>query len=57
MRRENRDLRLISSHVTVTPEPLVTWAHDVFGILVERIVFTEIFVVSGHLLGLSFAVA
>jgi len=24
--RENRDLRLISSHVTTTPESVVTWA-------------------------------
>ncbi len=29
--RENRDLRLISSHVSVTPESVVTWAQDVFG--------------------------
>ena len=29
--RESRDLRLISSDVTVTPTAVVTWAHDVFG--------------------------
>lgn len=29
--RESRDLRLISSDVTVTPDATVTWAHDVFG--------------------------
>ena len=29
--RECRDLRLISSDVTMTPAALVTWAHDVFG--------------------------
>jgi transglutaminase-like putative cysteine protease len=29
--RESRDLRLISSAVTVAPAAQVTWAHDVFG--------------------------
>ena len=29
--RESRELRLISSQITVTPDPLLTWAHDVFG--------------------------
>ena len=29
--RESRDLRLISSELTVTPAAQVTWAHDVFG--------------------------
>ena len=29
--RESRDLRLFSSDVTVTPDAVVTWAHDVFG--------------------------
>ena len=29
--RESRDLRLISSNVTVTPTAVMTWAHDVFG--------------------------
>ena len=29
--RESRDLRLISSHVTVAPAAVVTWGQDVFG--------------------------
>jgi transglutaminase-like putative cysteine protease len=29
--RESRDLRLVSSNVTVTPTAVVTWAQDVFG--------------------------
>jgi transglutaminase-like putative cysteine protease len=29
--RESRDLRLISSDVALTPNAVVTWAHDVFG--------------------------
>jgi transglutaminase-like putative cysteine protease len=29
--RESRELRLISSQVTVTPHAVLTWAHDVFG--------------------------
>ncbi|TCT04768.1 transglutaminase family protein [Aquabacter spiritensis] len=29
--RESRELRVVSSHVTVTPPATVTWAHDVFG--------------------------
>ncbi len=29
--RESRDLRLISNNVAVTPDAVVTWAHDVFG--------------------------
>ena len=37
--RENRDLRLISSHLTVTPEAVVTWAHDVFGNAVATATF------------------
>ena len=37
--RESRDLRLISSHVTVTPEPVLTWAHDVFGNAVATATF------------------
>jgi transglutaminase-like putative cysteine protease len=37
--RENRDLRLISSQVTVTPESVVTWAHDVFGNAVATATF------------------
>ena len=37
--RESRDLRLISSDVTVTPAPSVTWAHDVFGNAVATATF------------------
>jgi transglutaminase-like putative cysteine protease len=29
--RESRDLRIVSSNVTVTPAATLTWAHDVFG--------------------------
>jgi transglutaminase-like putative cysteine protease len=29
--RESRDLKLISSELTVTPAAQITWAHDVFG--------------------------
>lgn len=37
--RESRDLRLISSHVTVTPNAAVTWAQDVFGNAVATAAF------------------
>lgn len=37
--RESRDLRLISSEVTVTPAATVTWAHDVFGNAIATAVF------------------
>jgi Bacterial transglutaminase-like N-terminal region len=37
--RENRDLRLISSRVTVMPESVMTWAHDVFGNAVATATF------------------
>ena len=37
--RESRDLRLISSVVTVTPAAQVTWAHDVFGNAVATAMF------------------
>jgi transglutaminase-like putative cysteine protease len=37
--RENRDIRLISNHVTVTPEAMVTWAQDVFGNTVATATF------------------
>ena len=37
--RESRDLRLISSDVAVTPNALVTWAHDVFGNAVATATF------------------
>src|SRR5579864_3356600 len=29
--RESRDVRLISSNVTVTPSAMISWAQDVFG--------------------------
>jgi hypothetical protein len=29
--RESRELRLISSNITVTPHADLTWTHDVFG--------------------------
>jgi len=37
--RESRDLRLISSNVTVTPAATVTWAQDVFGNAVATATF------------------
>jgi hypothetical protein len=37
--RESRDLRLISSDVTVTPTAVVTWAHDVSGNAVATATF------------------
>ena len=37
--RESRDLRLISSDVTVTPAAVVTWAQDVFGNAVATAAF------------------
>jgi transglutaminase-like putative cysteine protease len=37
--RESRDLRLISSELTVTPAAMVTWAHDVFGNAVATATF------------------
>ncbi len=37
--RETRDLRVISSHVTVTPAGTLTWAHDVFGNAVATATF------------------
>lgn len=37
--RESRELRLVSSVLTVTPEPVVTWAHDVFGNAVATAMF------------------
>jgi transglutaminase-like putative cysteine protease len=37
--RESRDLRLISSQITITPEAAVTWANDVFGNAVATAIF------------------
>jgi transglutaminase-like putative cysteine protease len=40
--RESRDLRLITSDVTVTPAGVVTWAQDVFGNAVATAAFQTI---------------
>ncbi|MGA9547272.1 MAG: transglutaminase N-terminal domain-containing protein [Rhodomicrobium sp.] len=40
--RESRDLRLISSDVTVTPAATMTWAQDVFGNAVATSTFQSI---------------
>jgi transglutaminase-like putative cysteine protease len=37
--RESRELRLLSAHLTVMPEAVVTWAHDVFGNAVATATF------------------
>jgi len=37
--RESRELRLISSFITVTPDAVVTWAHDVSGNAVATATF------------------
>lgn len=37
--RESRDLRIVSSGLTVTPAATVTWAHDVFGNAVATATF------------------
>jgi transglutaminase-like putative cysteine protease len=37
--RENRDLRLMSHDLAITPAPLLTWAHDVFGNAVAMATF------------------
>ena len=37
--RENRDLRVVSSRVTVMPQSTVTWAQDVFGNAVATATF------------------
>src|SRR5271166_5281434 len=37
--RESRELRLISSDVTITPAAVVTWAQDVFGNAVATAAF------------------
>lgn len=37
--RESRELRLISSRLTIAPEAAVTWAHDVFGNAVATATF------------------
>ena len=37
--RESRELHLISSQITVTPDAILTWAHDVFGNAVATATF------------------
>jgi transglutaminase-like putative cysteine protease len=37
--RENRDLRLMSHTLAITPAPAMTWAHDVFGNAVAMAAF------------------
>lgn len=37
--RESRELRLISSRITISPEPVTTWAQDVFGNAVATATF------------------
>jgi transglutaminase-like putative cysteine protease len=39
--RETRELRVISSNITVTPEATLTWAHDVFGNAVATATFQQ----------------
>jgi transglutaminase-like putative cysteine protease len=38
--RESRDLRLMSHTLAITPVPVLTWAHDVFGNAVAMATFT-----------------
>ena len=38
--RESLDLRLISSEINVTPDGILTWAHDVFGNAVATATFS-----------------
>ncbi len=40
--RENRELRLISSEIKVTPAGDLTWAHDVFGNAVATVAFSAV---------------
>src|SRR5229473_2924148 len=37
--RESRELHLISSQIVVTPDAILTWAHDVFGNAVATATF------------------
>src|SRR6476620_6941026 len=37
--RESRDLRLMSHTLAITPAPVLTWAHDVFGNAVAMATF------------------
>ena len=38
--RESRELRLMSSRITVTPDAVLSWAHDVFGNAVATATFS-----------------
>jgi hypothetical protein len=38
-RRESRDLRLLSVDLKISPDAIVTWAHDVFGNAVATATF------------------
>ncbi len=40
--RENRELRLISSEIKVTPAGDLSWAHDVFGNAVATVAFSAV---------------
>ena len=49
--RESRDLRLITSEVTLTPDAALTWAQDVFGNSVATASFqtmTDMLVIDSH---------
>jgi hypothetical protein len=37
--RESRELHLVSTQITVTPDAILTWAHDVFGNAVATATF------------------
>jgi transglutaminase-like putative cysteine protease len=39
--RENRELRLMSHILTITPDAVTTWAHDVFGNAVALTTFAD----------------
>jgi hypothetical protein len=39
--RESRDLRLMSHTLAITPAPVLTWAHDVFGNAVATVLSTR----------------
>jgi transglutaminase-like putative cysteine protease len=49
--RESRDLRLISSNVTVSPDAAVSWAQDVFGNAVATAAFrtmADLLIIDSH---------
>jgi transglutaminase-like putative cysteine protease len=39
--RESRDVKLISTELTIIPEPLLTWSNDVFGNTVATATFVD----------------